>query len=159
MSRHAFHNKMRSIFATASTIALFLCLGFFSVDKICLLHEVYTIRSHELEKERWLLKQCKDPEFFSNLGYHTSLCTEIEGKARIGALWYAINQVSCSLPVEIIWETLVKASWPLLALLAATFLLFPSVVVAYARGSHYPQDECSRLQYNKQLAQSKYPAL
>ena len=60
---------------------------------------------------------------------------------------------------DLFWETLVKASWPLLALLAATFLLFPSVVVAYALGSHYPQDECSRLQYNKQLAQSKYQAL
>lgn len=129
---------MRSIAATASTIALFLCLIFFSVDKLCLLHETYTIRAQELEKELWLLSQCKDPEFFSNMGHHTNLCSEVESKARIGAAWYALNKVSCSLQVEAMWDMVAKVSWPILAAVAATFVLFPSAIVACTRAHASP---------------------
>ena len=124
---------MRSVVSSACSIALFLCLGFFSVDKVCLFHETYTVRAQELRKEEWLLDQCKDMVFFSNMGEHTSLCTEVDAKARIGAFWYALNRVSGSLPFLEAWEAVTRASWPILAGVAAVFILFPSAVVAYAR--------------------------
>ena len=80
-----------------------------------------------------LLDQCKDMVFFSNMGEHTSLCTEVDAKARIGAFWYALNRVSGSLPFLEAWEAVTRASWPILAGVAAVFILFPSAVVAYAR--------------------------
>ena len=96
------------------------------VDKICLLHEPYVIRSQELSKEKWLLDQCRDATFFANLAHHTDVCTEVEAKARIGVFWFALNKVSGSLPIGDAWEMIARASWPILAAVAATFVLFPS---------------------------------
>ena len=124
---------MRSVFSTACTIGLFLCLCFFSMEKVCLLHSTYIVRAQELMKEEWLLNQCQDATFYANMGQHTTLCTEVEAKARVGAAWHALAEVSSSLPVLDVWESVSRASWPILAAAAATFILFPSAVVAYTR--------------------------
>jgi hypothetical protein len=49
----------------------------FVVTRVYALHEAYVSEVGKRNDERWLLKQCGDPEFYSNLKQHSELCTEV----------------------------------------------------------------------------------
>jgi len=40
-------------------------------------HEAYVFEVGKRNDERWLLLQCADPDFYSNLRQHSDLCTEV----------------------------------------------------------------------------------
>ena len=126
---------MRAILASARTVALSLVLAFFATDKLCLLHEAYELRRAKIDKEAWLRSQCNDPVFFSNMGEHTTLCQEVEATHRIGAMWFALNEVAESLPVADFLLAIQRLGWPVLATVAVVCLVFPSVIIAQWRAS------------------------
>ena len=40
-----------------------------------------------LDDEAWLLQNCRDPLFFSKMRAHTTVCSDVEANARVGAFW------------------------------------------------------------------------
>ncbi len=49
----------------------------FVVTRVYALHEAYVFEVGKRNDERWLLRQCQDAEFYSNLKQHSDLCTEV----------------------------------------------------------------------------------
>ena len=73
----------------------------FVVTRIYALHEAYVAEVGKRNDERWLLKQCSDPEFYANLRQHSDLCTEVANNARASLFLRALNKVF-SQPFELI---------------------------------------------------------
>lgn len=65
-----------------------------SMDCIGALYGAYNRASMRLEDETWLRENCKDPVFFSKMRSHTSVCSEVEANARVGAFWAALHEVT-----------------------------------------------------------------
>jgi hypothetical protein len=61
----------------------------------------YRRASVRLDNERWLLENCKDRTFFSKMQAHTTVCTEVETNARIGAFWAALREVT---DLKVVWQ-------------------------------------------------------
>lgn len=114
-------------------------LAFFGTNKVCQVRELYSIRLDRIEKESWLRSQCADPKFYTNMRYHSNLCEEVEATARIGAFWYAVNEVAASLPVLDTLVALQRASWPFWVGLALLLILFPSLIIALVRAMSAPE--------------------
>lgn len=124
---------MHSILASGTTVVVGILLSFFCVDKVCLLHEAYILQHDKIQKEAWLREQCSDPVFFMNMASHTNVCEEIEASARIGALWFALNRVSESLPVSQLSDALLHMTWPVCVCVAVLILVFPSLIIHHLR--------------------------
>ena len=71
--------------------ALLVC---FCLDSMDALYVAYSRACLRLENESWLRNNCKDPVFFSNMRAHTTVCSEVEANARVGAFWAALREVS-----------------------------------------------------------------
>lgn len=107
----------------------------FVVSRIYLLHDAYISASNRRTDEQWLLRQCKDPEFYSNLRQHTDLCTEVEKNARASLFLTALNSVasqthacgtvSC---LDLIFNMFSKLGWHVAALLLALMVLAPNLL-------------------------------
>ena len=72
-------------------------LATFVTSRIFYFHEAYIEESSRRADEQWLLLQCKDPEFYSNIRQHTDLCTEVANNARGSLLLKALHKVLLSL--------------------------------------------------------------
>jgi hypothetical protein len=72
------------------------------MDCIGALYGAYKRASMRLEDETWLRENCKDPVFFSKMRSHTSICSEVEANARVGAFWAALHEVTDVLRVT--WQ-------------------------------------------------------
>ena len=111
------------------TLSLCALASIAGLDRLCVFHQTYTAISTKLESERWLVNQCQDPHFFSNMHQHSDLCFQVENNARVGAFMLSLRQLtqSCLSP-EILSTLSVSrlASWPFLCCLAALLLLGPS---------------------------------
>ena len=133
---------MQGFILSIINLTFLVILGFFCSDKVCLLHKLYTTQSHRIGDEIWLRKQCNDPVFYSNMKSHTSICEEVENRHRIGAIWYAIEGVSNSLPMGRAWGEMKAISWPILGVTAVVLILFPSIIVGWARSAYYTPPVC-----------------
>ena len=69
---------------------------------------------------------------------HTPICEEVENRARIGALWFALAEVSNSLPLANAWVEVKAVSFPVLAVSAVVMILFPSLIVSLFRYTSPP---------------------
>lgn len=121
---------MREVGTTVVMTCLCILLSFFVVDKICLGYKHFQLRATRIEKEAWLLGQCMKPEFYNNMRLHTTLCEEVEATARVGAMWYALNEVATSLPLPNPVDLLNRASWATMACVALVLLVCPSLVIS-----------------------------
>ena len=70
-----------------------LSVGVF-FDVASTLFIAYNRASMRLDAETWLRNNCKDPEFYSQMRAHTTVCAEVEANARVGAFWTAMREVS-----------------------------------------------------------------
>ena len=122
------------------TATLTVVAAFFFINQACQVREIYYLRQDRIEKESWLRGQCADPATYARMRYHAHLCEEVENTARIGALWFAVNEVASSLPVLDTFITLQRASWPFWAGLALLLLLCPTLIIAQARAWSAPAD-------------------
>ena len=55
-----------------------LWLVAFVVTRSYALHAAYQAEVGRRMDERWLLEQCRQPEFYANLRQHSDLCTEVK---------------------------------------------------------------------------------
>lgn len=132
------NTQMRGFVISIFNVFFLVVVCFFASDKVCLLHKMYTMQSHKIADEMWLRRQCSDPIFFANMKSHTSLCEEVENTARIGAMWFALEHVSNSLPFARAWGEIKAVSWPVLGVTAVILILFPSVIVSMVRNVSTP---------------------
>lgn len=51
-------------------------MGFWILTHIPIFHRAYTEHQQRLDDDHWLRTQCADPQFFSKLRRHTSLCDD-----------------------------------------------------------------------------------
>ena len=124
---------MRCFVLSIVNVCFLVAIGFFFSDKICMLHRVYTSQSSRIADESWLRVQCMDPIFFANLKSHTMVCSEVEDNFRVGAFWFALAEVSESLPFGGAWAEVKALSFPVLATTALVLILFPSAIVSLMR--------------------------
>ena len=127
---------MRSVVANFATIAASVLLASFAVQKLCVLHSAYLLQQERIEKEAWLRTQCAQPQFYTNMRHHSTLCEEVEATARIGALWHALQEVAGSVPPADAVALVQRLSWPVMAAVAFACLCFPSLLIAQMRGRH-----------------------
>ena len=129
---------MKYVLISIVNLVFLVGLGFFFSEKICLLHKHYTTQSNRIRDERWLRLKCSDPIFYSNLKTHTSFCEEVESTFQIGPMWYALAQVSESLPFGTAWGELKCISWQIAAITAVVLILFPSIIIGCVRSAYNP---------------------
>ena len=85
--------------------------------------------------ERWLLRQCEDPVFFSNMHTHTDICFLVENNARVGAFMLALRQMTQSFQIHqaILQLDPRPFTWTCMVVLACTLLFCPSLILSNAR--------------------------
>lgn len=83
-----------------SMVASALCVGF-CLDAFSALYTAYNRACMRLEDESWLRNNCRDPVFFSKMRAHTTVCTDVEANARVGAFWGALREVSDSTKAQL----------------------------------------------------------
>jgi hypothetical protein len=89
-----------------------------AMDALNSFYTAYSRAALRLEDESWLRENCKDPVFFNNMRAHTTVCTDVEANARIGAFWIAMHNVTDTFRVA--WQpwAMGAAAASLLSLLA-----------------------------------------
>ena len=134
---------MRRVFSDFLSVCLTAAVAFFAIGKLCEFHSAYELRLAKIEKDSWLVSQCTSPEFYKHMSYHSNLCEQVEATARIGAVWHAFNEISCSSTpvVETLLGLAHRAGWGIFAALAFVFLFFPSLFIYHRRG-YQGQDQC-----------------
>jgi hypothetical protein len=107
----------------------------FIISRMCLFHEAYVSESNKRVDERWLLEQCKDPEFYSNIRQHTDLCTEVANNAGSSLLLAALSKVASqthacggSSCIELVYLTLSRLGWQMGLLLLVLMVVAPNFV-------------------------------
>ena len=66
------------------------------LDLALALHAAHDLNRRRLDSEAWMLSNCLDPVFSSQLRVHTNVCSQVEASARIGAWGAALRDVSAS---------------------------------------------------------------
>ena len=72
------------------------------LDGLSALYTAYKRACMRLDDERWLLENCREPLFFSKMRAHTTVCSEVEANARVGAFWTALREVTDAF--KITWQ-------------------------------------------------------
>ena len=75
-------------YAITSVFGTSLVLNSFEI-----LYTSWQKASMQLEDEKWLRENCRDPIFYTNLKAYTSVCSRVETNARVGAFWMALHEV------------------------------------------------------------------
>lgn len=138
MSPAVAQEMMKDLVIPVLTMLVAVCASVALIDAVCVFHETYFKYSEKIESERWLLTQCKDPEFFANLRQHSELCFHVESNHRVGAFMLALKEAISSLNLEPYLARAIEdaaravrtVGWPVLAATAAVCVLCPSLVVA-----------------------------
>lgn len=110
------------------------------INQLCQFYQIFQATSARLESERWLLGQCEDPHFFSNMHMHTDICFTVENNARVGVFMLSLREFTQSLLAsELVsrlaggWVHRLIFSWPA-AFFGVLFLFFgPSWLVCGSR--------------------------
>lgn len=115
-----------------------LCIWFmwmttFTASRIYLLHEAYIEEANKRVDEIWLLKQCDDAEFYSNIRQHTDICTEVANNARSSLLLKALHKVASNTHIcgsascmETAYAFVVRFGWQATLLAALVMLVAPN---------------------------------
>lgn len=61
------------------------------ITRVHLFHNAYIHHLQIIEDEKWLLQQCHDPAFFSNLKQHVALCTQVQENAQRNPVLVALD--------------------------------------------------------------------
>ena len=85
------------------------------VDWLSMLYTAYRRAAMRLDDERWLLENCRDPLFFSKMRAHTTVCSEVEANARVGAFWSALREATDVLKIS--WQPAVMGAGAVLVVL------------------------------------------
>ncbi len=113
-----------------------------SISRFCIFYEVFVMENVKMQEDVWLLKQCKDPVFYSNLRHHTDLCQEVEKHAQSWIWLTAMNamltrnqwcgtQKSCT---EHIHNLIIQGfAWPLVACFGMFLVALPYIIAARAK--------------------------
>ena len=72
------------------------------LDGLGALYAAYARALMRLDDEAWLLQNCRDPLFFSKMRAHTTVCSDVEANARVGAFWAALREVKQGFRIS--WE-------------------------------------------------------
>jgi len=59
-------------------LVIFFWMMSFFIIKSHLLHVSYTARQQQNMNNKWLMEQCKLPEFYHNMKHHATLCDDLE---------------------------------------------------------------------------------
>lgn len=59
------------------TLAAAALAGLWVLSHVPTFHHAYTEHQQRLDEDAWLLAQCADPEFFSNMRRHASVCDDV----------------------------------------------------------------------------------
>lgn len=76
------HTTIHDAIRTLVVGMIFIYALLFLASRIHILHESYAHISQLRSDEEWLATSCKNPEFYSNLKSHSSLCDEVAEKHR-----------------------------------------------------------------------------
>jgi hypothetical protein len=129
---------------------LFFCAWFmwmttFSVSRMYLLHEAYIEETNRRSDEQWLLKQCNNPEFYSNIRQHTDICTEVAKNAKSSLLLKALYKVASSTHIcgrescmETLYGLILRFGWQATLLAALIMVVAPNFVLGIL---HYLQQQ------------------
>jgi len=105
------------------------------VERAVVFHEAYTSWQSKVQEEAWLLLQCGDPQFYSNLRQHTDLCETVHKNSRKSALLTALSAVAANTflcgdqqCISIFYKLVDVLGWKLFALAAAVCALSPYVM-------------------------------
>lgn len=108
--------------ALAALLGAMVCAG--GVLELSLtLYTAHEAALQRLDSEAWMLKNCRDPVFSSQLRAHTDVCSQVEASARLGAWGAAWRDVSDSAQSALA----ACASWLPVALTALAGLLLPGL--------------------------------
>jgi hypothetical protein len=106
------------------------------VSRIFIFHSAYTTHTAKVVDERWLLEQCKTPEFYSNIRQHTDLCEAVHANYRaspflVGLNAIAVNTYACGARpcVEMIQTIFVRMGWQTVGVVAILFIFAPNLLV------------------------------
>ena len=61
------------------------------IARIYMLHNAYVHHAQVREDNKWLLIQCNDPAFFSNLAQHVDICHKVREEAKSSIMLSALN--------------------------------------------------------------------
>jgi hypothetical protein len=102
------------IYAVASVVG-----ASFFADSLSTLYASWQRALMKLEDEKWLRENCKDPIFYTNLKSYTTVCSQVEANARVGAFWVALHEVTEDFRNS--WNPWM-AGWAVCALLIVVFM-------------------------------------
>lgn len=116
---------------TAGTlVAVMLCIACagMGLDGLSALYTAYTHACMRLDDEKWLLQNCRDPVFFSKMRAHTTVCSDVEANARVGAFWVALREVTEGFKVT-------REPWSVVCVVLLLMLLLPAFWVCAVRAA------------------------
>jgi hypothetical protein len=111
----------------------------FLATRTHMFHVALMRRQQQTLNNRWLLEQCKAPEFYSNMKHHSSLCDDLVLE-QADALWlhalrdviddtHPCGELPCALRIERFLEwVLSRGVFLLCAMAASVFVLFLAAV-------------------------------
>ena len=79
--------------ALAALLGAMVCAGG-AMELSLALYTAHELALQRLDSEAWMLKNCRDPVFSSQLRAHTDVCSQVEASARLGAWGAAWRDVS-----------------------------------------------------------------
>jgi hypothetical protein len=118
------------IYAISSVLGASLC-----ADCLSTLYSSWQKAKMRLEDEKWLRDNCKDPVFFTNLKSYTTVCSEVEANARVGAFWVALHEVTDGMRIS--WHPWM-AGWAACACVGAMFACWIFSPGVHIRRRHEP---------------------
>jgi hypothetical protein len=113
-----------------------LWLSTLVVTRVFIFHEAYLAHVSKVADERWLLRQCGDSDFYSNIRQHTDLCESVSLNARSSAILAALNEMavntyacgSKSCPA-VFQGIFMRLGWQSLGVVALLFVFAPNMFV------------------------------
>jgi hypothetical protein len=127
-------------------------MGLWILSRIPTFHRAYTEHQQRLDDDEWLLVQCADPEFFTKMRRHASVCDDVRATfAR--PTWLVAFQACIPTAPVLGWQEVVLGG---LVLLLAPSILLP---ILRAREEHWERqrivDACSPMLVHPMLMQRR----
>lgn len=125
-------------------------------SRVYILHEAYIEETNRRSDEAWLLNQCNDAKFYSNIRQHTDICTEVATNARASLFLKALHKVASTTHLcgsascmESAYTFAVRLGWQSALLLALIMVVAPNFVFSLIR--HVHQQRLMRIKEDSML--------
>ena len=106
---------------------MFMSLVWF-VGRVPIFQKAYAQHAQRLDDDRWLHKQCSDPQFFTRMRQHADVCDTVRTSFRTPAM---LAGLQACLPAEL--RDMLPDGWRAVALGALLMLAAPSVLLPMCR--------------------------